>query len=759
MKIVRIIAIVLLAGLFSTLAFFLYQKQTQRFTFRSFELPNQTNSIFIPNLDRLLSRMDDPSQFAELTSNPILADGFSKLLNEKKNAFNAVVGPTCFLSFSESDFSIVFKNQDLTSDGLVQQLKTLFGAEASVSEEVLSLNNSKYFLKQYGFFTHISSVDYLPRYVDYQEPKTNADYVVFQDSVRFTRKIIAYHQLYSVSNDTGAVVKGSPIKHAPLVTKIPSHFEELTFYGSDRFTADKFAFFNSPSDEAYSWVNGGLLVFKKGDYELLIASQNDQRDLKLMLEEQTLASKIDTLPIAHTTVKNFEIMPFQSTFNWTNEIPALSQKMSHYTEFENINVMGSSLEAIQWYLAEIQTGNLIYQDEALMTYYLRSTPLKAHMLKVQFDGDSLQSESFTWLDKEKIIVAKTAVSIHGSAPQTVAAGMEIDVPFEPIYILPLNKRGDGELLIASESQMALIKKDGSIAWRVNVSSPLLFAPQFIDLENDGKIEFALFSQQGFTVFDLNGKQKTNLAIRTNELLKGGMCVNYDNGFDYRFFLVFSNRVVCYNEMGQVVRGWNFSSPKAPLSGAAFYTQINGIDFLTFKDVNSKIYLLNRRGENRFGPTASTKLPNESDFVIGKNEELVHKLGYANQYIYTRFLKDGYTDSLKLDLSVNAVSAKWVYASTPILLIEEPSRILLFNTSGYLEHEILKPQNANRFVEVDYNLTFRYVFFNNSNNSLYLLNKDGRLLVSGRTAKPTVFGLNETHFYTFDGLKINQQKIK
>ena len=138
---------------------------------------------------------------------------------------------------------------------------------------------------------------------------------------------------------------------------------------------------------------------------------------------------------------------------------------------------------------------------------------------------------------------------------------------------------------------------------------------------------------------------------------------------------------------------------------------------------------------------------------------MHKLGYANQYIYTRFLKDGYTDSLKLDLSVNAVSARWVNGDTPILIIEEPARILLFNTSGYLEQEILKPDNANRFIAVDFNMSFRYVFFNNSNNSLYLLNKEGRLLVATQTAEPTVYGLNETHLYTFDGLTINEQKIK
>ena len=532
-----------------------------------------------------------------------------------------------------------------------------------------------------------------------------------------------------------------------------------TFYSSTRFADDKYAFFNAPTEEAYSWIYGSLVIFKKGEFEVLIAPQNDQRDLRLILEEQTLTAKMDTLPITYTTVKNFEIMPFESSFNWSGEIPALSQKMTHYTEFENINVMANSMAAIQWYLSEIQTGNLLYQDAKLMPYYLRSAPLKAHILELYFDGDSLRSESITWLSKETRIHSKTGISTRDQLGVDQQQGRAILTPFAPNYILPLKQNGEGELLIANNQQLALIAVDGTVAWQVDLSSPLLFAPEFIDFENDGKVEIALFSEQGFNVYDLNGIKQPNLTINTNQPLKGGMCVNYDNSFDYRFFLVFEKNVVCYNEMGQVVTGWNFSTIQAPLTGAAYYTQINGIDFLTFKDVNSKVHLLNRRGENRFGPSTSAKLPNEADFVIGKNEEIVHKLGYANQYIYTRFLKDGYTDSLKLDLSVNAVSARWVNGDTPILIIEEPARILLFNTSGYLEQEILKPDNANRFIAVDFNMSFRYVFFNNSNNSLYLLNKEGRLLVATQTAEPTVYGLNETHLYTFDGLKINEQKIK
>jgi len=758
-KIVRIIAIILLASLFSTLAVVLYQKQTQRFTFRSFELPNQVSSLMINDLDRMLKRIDTPNQFKEIQINPLLSQGFFKFWENQSSTYNEFLGPNCFLSFSETDFSLVFKSQSLTAEGMVEELNTRFSANAQLNGNLLVLDGRTYFVREYGLFLHVSTLDFAPRYVQYIEPKTNADYVVFHDSSHFTRTLFAYDQTYQIWDDKGAIVKGNSLEHASLITKIPSHFEKATFYSSTRFAEDKYAFFNAPTEEAYSWIDGSLVIFKKGEFEVLIAPQNDQRDLRLILEEQTLSAKMDTLPITYTTVKNFEIMPFESTFNWSVEIPALSQKMTYYTEFANINVMANSMAAIQWYLSEIQTGNLFYQDAKLMPYYLRSAPLKAHILELHFDGDSLRSESITWLSKDTRIHSKTIVALHDKSNSDQQQGRAIAAPFAPVYILPLKQNGESDLLISNDQQLALIASDGTVTWQAELTSPLLCAPEFIDLENDGQVEIALFSEKGFNVYDLKGNKQPHLTINTNQPLKGGMCVNYDNSFDYRFFLVFEKSVVCYNEMGQVVTGWNFSTIQAPLTGAAYYTQINGIDFLTFKDVNSKVHLLNRRGENRFVPTTSTKLLNESDFVIGKNEELVHKLGYANQYIYTRFLKDGYTDSLKLDLTVNAVSARWANGDTPILIIEEPARILLFNTSGYLEQEILKPENANRFIDVDFNMSFRYVFFNNSNNSLYLLNKDGKLLVATQSAESAVYGLNETHLYIYDGQKINEQKIK
>ena len=202
MKIVRIIAIVLLASLFSTLAVVLYQKQTQRFIFRSFELPNQVSSLMINDLDRMLKRIDNPNQFKEIQVNSLLSEGFTLLWENQSSTYNALLGPNCFLSFSETDFSLVFKSQSLTPEGIVEELKARFSVDAQLNGDLMVLDGRTYIVREYGLFLHVSTVDFVPRYVQYIEPKTNADYVVFHDSSHFTRTLFAYNQTYQIWDDT-----------------------------------------------------------------------------------------------------------------------------------------------------------------------------------------------------------------------------------------------------------------------------------------------------------------------------------------------------------------------------------------------------------------------------------------------------------------------------------------------------------------------------------------------------------------------------
>ena len=747
-----------MAGIFLFLAYYLYQQQVNKYSFLSFKLENPEVSIVIPDLDRLLKKIEDANEIESIEINNFVENGMNALISNKNISYDSYFGKKCFISFNQSDLTIAFKSNTISLKEISNLITTKLGGVSTYTDNGISINNKEYHFSQFGAYSVFSTIQIKPVFETNSFIESNADYYMFKKGDFFERYILANNKQFKVWNEEAEPVRGEPIKHSSFIQKIPQSFTEVYFYGSQRMDEDKNTFFLQPNEEAFSWVDNGLMILKKDSFELMIASQNTQRNLDLLLEEQTLNAVGDSVQINYLSVKNFKIMPFTSTYNWQNSIPELKKELNYYTEFENFNVLANSLEAMHWYLSEIQTGNLVEGNEKIMRHYSLSTPLKCHYVALTNTGNEIKFETHTWISKTKRTKTVTTVLLNETVEAGNSAGLEFSVLIKPDFILPFSQNGEQNILTSNAKSIAVYNAEGNLTWKIELANKLLLKPQLIDLEKDGIFEFVLFTENEFLVLNSNGVKIQGLSQTINQAIIGGLCVNYDNKYDYRFFIVTKTGVICLNEKGAVVEGWQFTNTATPLSGEAYYTQINGTDFLTFKAENKQVFVLNRKGENKFGSEIVSKLSNESEFVIGKNESLIHKLGYANQYIYNRFLKDNYTDSVKLDIRVNAISANWVLIEQPILVIEEPNRILLVNKFGYVEQEILKPQMATKFLGVLASAEIYYVFFNNANNSLYLLNKNGKLVLSNLANNTQVFGISTTSFYTFDGQKIKEHKL-
>ncbi|MFT5820443.1 MAG: hypothetical protein ACI8ZM_001685 [Crocinitomix sp.] len=758
MKIVRLILVLVLAGVFVFLAYDLYERQKNKYSFLSFELKESSNSIIVPNINRLLKKINNTNQIEGLSINSALQSGCDLLLSQQQYDYNTEFGSTCFISFNATDFSLAFSNPDLNFDQILAVLNDVLNVNATLVNNSLKINEQNYNVEKFGAYTVLSTASIKPEFSSKTYLPTNADFFILKDSVQVDRYILANNKQFKVWNEIADPVRGNPIEHAAFIHKIPASFETADLYGSKRFQEDKNTFFGPSSEEAFSWVDEGLIIFKKGNYEIMLAMQNDQRDLRLILEEQTLNAQGDTVQINFINVKNFEIMPFETNFKWTESIPALSSNLTMFTEFDNFNILANTMDAMQWYLSEIQTGNLMEGNAFMLGHYSISSPLRAHYLNLVNEGEVIQVETGTWTEKTKCTKTYTNASLLESAPQNLVQNIDFQINFTPQHIQPFLQSNTRKLLISNKTKVACYTAEGVLEWERALQSEILFEPEFIDLDHNGEFEIALFSKKAFLVLNGNGTDVTGLNRKFTNPIAGGLCVNYDQKYDYRFFVVSGTQITCLNEKGETVLGWQFSNADVPLSGEAAYTQIAGVDFLTFKAVNNELFVLNRRGEPKFGDAVQSELPNESNFVTGKNEGVLHKLGYANQYIYNRYLKDGYTDSVKLDKRANAMAATWVMLDEPTLLIEEPNRIVLFNEFGYLKQEILKPQEAQQFLGIESTPEIHYVFFNNSNNSLYLLNQEGKIVLSNLENSQTIYGIDYSTFYTFDGQNINTHKL-
>ena len=83
MKFVRVILVLVLVGAFAFLAYDLYEKQKNKYSFLSFELENSSNAIVVPNIDRLLQKINTAEQIEGLSGNTALESGFGLVLQHK----------------------------------------------------------------------------------------------------------------------------------------------------------------------------------------------------------------------------------------------------------------------------------------------------------------------------------------------------------------------------------------------------------------------------------------------------------------------------------------------------------------------------------------------------------------------------------------------------------------------------------------------------------------------------------------------------
>lgn len=756
MKSIRVvIIIVLLAGL-CWMGWDLYHRQNENYQLNSFVLADPITEAHITDLNRFIKKAN-PSEMGFqpdfLTANAEIAEVFDVLkVNESLN-FNLVFGRSCYLSLNASAYTITFDNTDFSIDEAAVFLNENLGIDVKVGDAHVVIAGVEISYAYFG--THVVFSNQPITYNDAAEKlaETNADYVVYSDTITIEKHILANGQEYRVWQDTGKFVRGRPIEHFDLISKIPASFDEVIFHASQRFEEDQHQFFKDPQMESFSWIRNQMAIVKKDSFELILAPQNEQRSLRLILEEQTLKANSDSGQIAFFNLKNFEIMPFEPQDDWKKAIVGVGQDMKFYTEFEDINVLSNSLEALLWYLSEIQSSGLLRDNDDMMGAVQLSTPLRCHYMNIKkMDDDALDFRTITWKEKTTMVyTASTAGKLIEFQEEREDFEIPINVPVK--QIIP-HKKG---LYLICQNEVRSYDFAGEIIGKSTFDAQALLKYELIDLENDGNYELAIFAKTGLFIFNTAGKTIRNITVQGG--ISGGMLVNYDQKYDYRFFLTSGKKVWCYNEAGTIVNGFQFAGSATPLTGDALYGQFAGKDYLVFEGSDGQHYALNRRGEARFQKTAKWNIGAPAPVLTGKNEGTLSRLGYSSNYIYNHYLKDGTVDSLELDQQVTPTNAYWINEKEPTLVIDEPGRVVLFSQFGYKTHEVLKPLNAKKLLNVEKMDGFYFVFFDNVNNRIYLLDQDGNQLTNEISALPGVYGITNTRFYIYDGVAIKVFKLK
>jgi hypothetical protein len=257
----------------------------------------------------------------------------------------------------------------------------------------------------------------------------------------------------------------------------------------------------------------------------------------------------------------------------------------------------------------------------------------------------------------------------------------------------------------------------------------------------------------------NGKSLPGFPVKLQGVCKAGLAVNYDNLNNYRILVHSGLTVKLISEEGKFVDGWMFTGMTAPLQGKIYHVLTEGKDIIAFKDTDKNQYVLSRKGESRITAQVKFNLKNETDFVIGGMNSALRKMGYSNGYIHNYYILDGGEDSIKVDQIINPTKIYWEYnEGDPLMIAEEIDRLLIIDQFGYVKSEVLKPGGSNTFVGLVGDKEFGFVFADNSQNSIYLLNNYGKMMLPAAVSGSSVSVIKGDLLYTFSGISIKAYKI-
>jgi hypothetical protein len=759
----RLILILILAGIFMLTAYLIFRKQQEKYSYTSFRVPNETAGVMIPNIDRLREKITSASDLQLQELPQILNSAINGVIGNKSFKFSEKLSPGCFISYNTTEFLIAFQTSGLTTAELSGFLKDDFIVNSVFAEGTLTIEDITYSVAQFNHFLVISNCDFEANIISDKEHFGNADYIVYRDSsTSGDHHIIKDFSHHIVSSENQIGPQGKPLLHEAFISFVPSVFSELYFFGSTRFNSDQHYFFNQPEPKTFDWIDGGLIILRKDSFELMIAPQNSELDLKLTLEEETLLKRGDTSFIPYFNIGPYKVMPFETNLNWQKTIPGQKDNFHFFTELDNFNILANSIPAMRWYLGELQLGNLLTKNEQLFQLYCESLPQRAHMFSIESGtGKTYQLVNKIWIDSSECIVSKSISGGSAKANEPAKLYASFEINFTPISILTLKKNETELILLTGSNQIDLYDTSGNKMWSVSITNQINGKPQIIDLENDGVNEIVLFQTNQMNILDINGNALNGFPKKFNAPSSGGIAVNYDNSFNYRFLTNIGNEIKSLDETGNPVIGWMFSQMTTTLQGDISYYVTQGKDMISFKDNNNKQYVINRRGESRLTKITMVNLPNESPFVVGNyDESSLRKLGYKNNFIYNYYLLDGQKDSVKLDRNVNPLQAYWIFNNNqPLLVIEESERVVVIDEFGYEKESVLKPVPNQAFGGLVIGDSFKYVFVDNSENALYLLDGFGKMIFPIPVRGSNVFHLNDRLLYTAAGNRINIYQIE
>lgn len=185
-----------------------------------------------------------------------------------------------------------------------------------------------------------------------------------------------------------------------------------------------------------------------------------------------------------------------------------------------------------------------------------------------------------------------------------------------------NHRTNTRDIVVQDSANVLyyIGANGKLKWTKSIESKIMGSPSQIDIYKNNKFQLLFNSNKRIYLIDILGNDVDGFPIllphqATNQVV----AFDYDKNKNYRFLISLDNlKIYNYNVDGEQVSGWltpNLTSNvKLPIAHFA----INGLDYIMIIDENGKIFMCNRKGEDRYKLKSNIPMTNRFNYALKKS---------------------------------------------------------------------------------------------------------------------------------------------
>ena len=697
---------------------YVYDKQAYQLSFSNFDISNTATSVYIPNIKVFYELNIDTDGFDFPTD--ILLSKTKVLAFLKKNN----ITDELYLSYDKQDYSVAIKQNALNSKKFIVFLENQLNINVNTQNRTIIIEDKTfhYFTKN-DFFVFSTSEIEINTIHEFEKPNGNYHYLIQQNDSPKQQFFKHYeHAIYAFNIEKRDTVKGKAISPNLYYNSIPSNFDTLRFYGSSRIQKDLYNLTEGiSSGEFFGWIDNSVIHLKKDSLEILIGIQNEYQNLGDFLDEQTIALSNDSLLPPPIYKNSYEIHSFQSSYDWKTIIPFSQSKFRYYSEFNNYNVLGNSEQAMNWFITELQLGN-VFSKNAQNFHH----PSHVHQLTISQTENAHSVLSKNWTNKDECFVSAVKSSRktdNNSESLPLVSDFPVDIANFKIKSFLLNDTL--EVWLYNDEKIISYNSKGQMNWTKELASPLISFP--IKVKKDSLSYVALFMNQSIDIIDKANASLVGFPYKLNSIATSGSVIQNKNTF--RLLVETDNTIFNINEKGNPTEGWANQILANKLKSNIEVTTIKNQSLISYIDENDSLFVINKFGNPVLSNNSKINLNHVSKFISGSKENNNLRMhGFSKPYIMNQLLNTGQIDSLKINQKIEPTSVYWtVNNNKNYLVIEEFNRVIVFNEFGLLEKEIQKPIPNLRLLSNAFFNDDIVIFSDFKNKKLYLLDSFGRNL--------------------------------